>query len=181
MPRKPKLTQERQARIIDALELGMKIKDVCAIGDISQDTYFSWIKRGENGDGKMYSEFSEAVKKAVPTAKAARINMILEAGRGGQEITEKRITSRKVGEGNVEVLEQVVTVRITPPQWQAIAWSLERQFPDDFGRRDRVENLNIDLSLLSDEQLERISNGENVQLVLATSREGRTGAPAAVE
>lgn len=181
MPRKPKLTKDRQAKIIEALELGMKIKDVCAIGDISPDTYFAWIKRGENGEGKMYSDFSDAVKKAVPIAKAARINMILEAARGGQEITEKRITSRKVGEANVEVIEQVATVRQAAPQWQATAWLLERQFPNEFGRRDRVENLNIDLSLLNDEQLERIANGENVQLVLATSRESGTGAPAAAE
>lgn len=181
MPRKPKLTQERQARIVEALELGMKIKDVCAVADITTETYFAWLKRGESGEGKIYSDFSDAVKKAVPVAKTARINTILEAARGGQEITEKRITSRKVGENKVEIIEQVAIVKQAPPQWQAMAWLLERQFPDDFGRRDRVENLNIDLSLLSDEQLERISNGENVQLVLATSREGRTGAPAAVE
>lgn len=181
MPRKPKLTQERQERIIEALELGMKIKDVCAVADITTETYFAWLKRGESGEGKIYSDFSDAVKKAVPVAKTARINTILEAARGGQEITEKRITSRKVGEDKVEIIEQVAIVKQAPPQWQAMAWLLERQYPSEFGRREQVESFNIDLSSLNDDQLQRIASGESIRSVLAIAGESGTGAPPAHE
>ena len=56
----------------------------------------------------------------------------------------------------------------TDPQWQSDAWILERQWPDEFGRRQRIEHANpegesfrvqptplIDVSRLTDEELDQ--------------------------
>ena len=174
--RKTKLTKECQAKIVECLELGMKIEDVCIVAGIHVDSFYHWRKRGENQDGKIYSEFADAVKKAEPASKKAKIQLIIDAARGGQEIKEQKIVSRKVGEDKVEVLEQTVTIRQAAPQWQAGAWYLERRYPNEFGRRDRVDNFNVDLTKLSDEQLQKLIDGEYVESILATAREGRVGA-----
>ena len=55
-------------------------------------------------------------------------------------------------------------------QWQAAAWILERRWPGEFGRRDRLQTEHTGaplevivrrMSSLTDEQLERIAGGED--------------------
>lgn len=57
--------------------------------------------------------------------------------------------------------------------WQAAAWKLERRYPNDYGRQ-RIDNynLNVDLSRATDEQLQRIANGEHPAAVMANSSSG---------
>jgi transposase len=52
--------------------------------------------------------------------------------------------------------------------WQASMTWLERKFPERWGRRDRTyqTNLDIDMTQLSDEQLERMLAGEDPGAVL---------------
>jgi len=62
-------------------------------------------------------------------------------------------------------------------QWQAAAWILERRWPADFGRRDRLETESTTplqvivkrMDQLSDEQLERIAKGEHPSKVMSRS------------
>lgn len=58
----------------------------------------------------------------------------------------------------------------TNGQWQAAAWILERRWPGEFGRRDRLQTEHTGapleiivrrMSSLTDEQLERIAGGED--------------------
>lgn len=42
--------------------------------------------------------------------------------------------------------------------WQAAAWKLERRYPEKFGR-SVIDQRNIDLSKLSDDELEKLSQG----------------------
>lgn len=53
-------------------------------------------------------------------------------------------------------------------EWQANAWILERRYPERWARRERSENvtINVDLDQLTDDQLTRIANGESVSIVL---------------
>lgn len=54
--------------------------------------------------------------------------------------------------------------------WQAAAWKLERRYPQQYGRTVvSNDNLNVDLSKLSDSQLERLERGESVVSVLRAS------------
>lgn len=51
--------------------------------------------------------------------------------------------------------------------WQAAAWKLERRYPNNYGKSVVANtNMTIDMSQLSDEQLERVANGEDVLNVL---------------
>lgn len=43
--------------------------------------------------------------------------------------------------------------------WQAAAWKLERRYPELFGR-SVIDNRNIDLSKLSDDEVEEIARGK---------------------
>jgi transposase len=59
-------------------------------------------------------------------------------------------------------------------QWQAAAWILERRWPGEFGRRDRLQTENTGplevivrrMDSLSDDQLERIAAGEHPSKVI---------------
>jgi hypothetical protein len=61
-----------------------------------------------------------------------------------------------------------------PRNWTAHAWLLERMRPDVFGRKDRHELtgaeggpiLNLDVRSLSDDEIERLRQGESASLVL---------------
>ena len=59
-------------------------------------------------------------------------------------------------------------------QWQAAAWILERRWPGEFGRRDRLQTENTGplevivrrMDSLSDDQLERSAAGEHPSKVI---------------
>lgn len=61
-------------------------------------------------------------------------------------------------------------------QWQAAAWILERRWPGEFGRRDRLQTEQTGPPLevivrrmgsLTDEQLQRIASGEDCRKVVS--------------
>ena len=54
--------------------------------------------------------------------------------------------------------------------WQASAWMLERRWRQRWGRN--ITQFNIDMNNLTDEQLERIANGEHPSAVLANPSVG---------
>ena len=176
MGRNTKLTKERQADMLKYRGLGMTDKDVCACVGITTECLYNWLRRGEAGEVKTYSDFSVLWKKAESEWVAARVKNIQEAALGGQEIREQRIISRKMADGNAEVVEQTVTISKARPIWQADAWLLERRRRKDYGRHDRVDNYNVDLSKLTNEQVERLSKGEAIDVVIATSSPGGIGA-----
>ena len=75
-PRKPgrpsKLTPERQAKIVEALEAGNTLEAAAGCGGIDYDTLMNWMKRGRrytpNGPDKEFFEFFSAVKDAEAEA-----------------------------------------------------------------------------------------------------------------
>ena len=68
-------------------------------------TYYSWMKRGEEGE-KPFVNFLNAVKEAQAVAEEKALSVISEA--------------------------QLET-------WQAAAWLLERRYPEDWARRQRMD------------------------------------------
>ena len=172
MGRKTKLTKDCQDIIVESLKLGLKVEDTINRAGISRETYFEWIRRGQANDGKVYVDFADAVKNAEYDAKASRLERIKQAGIGGQTFEEKKITNRMI-DGKIVKVEEINTTKQSTPNWQADAWLLERKYPDEFGRKYQVENLNVDLTKLTDEQLERIAKGENAAIVVATSGASR--------
>lgn len=108
-----KFGPETCKEIIEGIKQGYPQKTAAALAGVSESTFYDWLKRGEDAKRKTkYSEFLESVKKAREHSKAHHLGVI-----------------RKAGEGDDK----------NRPQWQASAWYLERMFPDEFGRTQRVD------------------------------------------
>lgn len=121
---KTKLTPERQARIVEALNNGNYIETAARYAGVSPQVYYKWMKRGTDertsiGDGQepnpdeaIYVDFVEAVEKARSQAEMRNVGLIQKAAVDGT--------------------------------WQAAAWFLERSYPRRWGRSDRVEHTGAD-------------------------------------
>ena len=93
------------ARIAKVLALGGTINSACRAGGIDTATYYSWLRRGEEGEDPFVG-FLSAVKESQAVAEHKALSIINEA-----------------------MLDH----------WQAAAWLLERRYPDDYGRRQRMD------------------------------------------
>lgn len=90
---------------------------------------------------KKYLLFAAAIKKARATAMQGRLQVIMDAAKGGEEYeTQETVTKSKDG----SITKKVVRKK-TPPNWTAAAWYLERQYCDQFGlnRLDLKELLQL--------------------------------------
>ena len=110
MGRKTKLTPEIQETICNWLKLGYYQEDAAVMAGIAPSTFYDWLKKGAEEDSKqeeikaltdggtslpaipegsdlevayIYSEFSEAVKKARAEAEGAHIRNIRRASDNG--------------------------------------------------------------------------------------------------
>lgn len=96
MARPTKLTPQVQDVIVEALKLGLYADQAATLADISEFTYYNWIKRGEaeqaridNGETPdpnetIYVEFSKAVKKASVQGQADALSRVREGDKGWQ-------------------------------------------------------------------------------------------------
>ena len=135
--RPTKYTPEAVKIITDAIKEGLSFRDSCAMAGISEDTFADWRKDK--------ADFSEAVEKAVAEFKKQNLIAIRAAG------------LKKLKDGSLS------------GSWQANAWLLERRFPQEFGRTVQEQvgkdggaikhEHTIDMSKVSDEQLDRILRG----------------------
>lgn len=91
----------------EALRSGAFVKTAAQANGISESTLQYWIGRADDPDADpIYSEFSEAFRRARATAEADAVRLIVEAGR---------------------------------KEWRALAWFLERSFPEHYGKRTKTE------------------------------------------
>lgn len=105
MGRKTKLTPELQTKICDIIAQGNYISTACLACGISERAYFSWMSKGEKGNGSsegIYKQFVRAVKKAEAQAQSELVGTIKKASK---------------------------------TTWQASAWLLERKQPGMWGQR----------------------------------------------
>ena len=145
-----KLTDEVTAKVVAGIRGGATFETAALYAGIERKTLRRWCKIGRAGldaddtseELRPYVEFVRALDEALASFKLALTTGIFAAaqGRDGQ-----------------------------PGQWQAYAWLGERRFPDEFGRRTRVEHANadgtpfaltaspqIDPTKLTDEELEQL-------------------------
>ena len=72
-----RLDKDLVASITKALKAGCTKKDACALASISEQTFYRWMKEGENSpEGGTAWEFCESVKKAIAEARARNITII---------------------------------------------------------------------------------------------------------
>lgn len=141
--RRSKLTASSQQRIVDSILAGNYQDTAAAHAGIGESTFHSWMARGRaeqarldalgarsKGSEAPYLEFLEAITHARAVVEARNVGQLQSAARGGS-VTERRTVTH--ADGRTEVVE-----RITPPDWRATAWWLERSFPVRWGRRDQL-------------------------------------------
>lgn len=78
-----KLTKELTATFCDAIASGLTYDGACDLVHIHRDTFYGWMKRAEDDDGKPYSDFSDAVKEARAKRDQKYVGVIEEAAASG--------------------------------------------------------------------------------------------------
>lgn len=121
-----KRTPAREAIIIGALQKGATRRAASAAAGISHDSLERWQKRD--------AAFAALVEKAELSCAVESIERIRAAGAGGA-LLEETVTTTTKRDGSIVVVERR---RYSAGEWTADAWFLERKYPEDWGRRDRV-------------------------------------------
>jgi hypothetical protein len=148
--RPTKLTPELQRQICTLLEDGNFVETVCDYVGIDKTTFYDWMMRGGRGWKTDIDDGFVEFSHAVKNAIAlAEMQTLGEQKSGGMN-------------------------------WQAKAWWLERRHPDKWGNRGKNTNLNVqvDMSTLPDEIIDKLARGEEVDLATIASA-SRTGKKAA--
>lgn len=107
--RKIKLTAELTEEICNHIKQGNYAKTACALCNISESTYYDWIRRGKKAKSGKFLQFLQSIKNAEKFADAYFVQLIRQAA-------EKH-----------------------PMNWTAAAWLLERRNPEEWGNIERLE------------------------------------------
>jgi transposase len=107
-----KLNLKLQEAICKHIASGMYPSKAAILEGLGERTYYTWMQRGREEKQGKYKHFQQAVKKAESVAETVYLEQIRKASTGEET-------------GN--------------PVWQAAAWYLERRYPDEWGRRERVD------------------------------------------
>jgi hypothetical protein len=113
----------RLRAIINALENNCSLTSAATAGGISLRTLQTWCERNP--------DLRRMVEDARARAEAKAISGIMSAGLGKETTVSREVLGK---DGEVVTLNEVRTSQ----EWQALAWWLERTFPDRYGRRDRL-------------------------------------------
>jgi hypothetical protein len=63
--------------LVKALRAGNTKKDACSIASISEQTFYRWLREGENAsEGSLPWQFCESIKKAIAEARARNVVII---------------------------------------------------------------------------------------------------------
>ncbi len=138
-----KLTPEVVVIIVTAIRAGVTLETAAKYGGITRSTLHQWLQ-----DGRY------ALNAGVTPEEDAHARFVAEVD---EALSEFKINAA----GGI--------LQAGRDQWQALAWLLERRFPDEYGRRQRVEHANaegapfmvaatplFDPSKLSEEDLESL-------------------------
>lgn len=155
--RKTKLSDKRQAAIVEMVKTGVSVADACANAGIAVSTFYDWIKRGEAGE-VLFSEFSEAIAKAYNDAKVTAIGTLRSAmspytqkSTSTKTYTEVRVLKNRSGEvlldedGNPKTYEHVErtvtkTETVMLGDWRAAVEFLKRKYPDEWRDSIKIED-----------------------------------------
>lgn len=114
--RRLKLNEEMLEDILTYKENGLSDKDVCDIVGIDQSSFYNWIKEGETG-----------ISVKHPGQKASNLEIKVELVKG---LKKARAAFKAYHLQNIN--------NAARKEWTASAWILERMYPKEFGRIDRV-------------------------------------------
>jgi transposase len=129
MARPTKLDADRQAKVCEALALGVSIEAAAAHAGLSAACVHEWMARGRKGE-RLYAEFLEATTRARDAAEVRFAAVVAKAAKEGSESAARWWLERRRPEtwGRKDADVQVTT---NVQQGANIAPLLERiaQFP----------------------------------------------------
>lgn len=129
MGRPTKLDADRQAKVCEALALGVSIEAAAAHAGLSAACVHEWMARGRKGE-RLYTEFLEATTRARDAAEVRYAAVVAKAAKEGSESAARWWLERRRPEtwGRKDADVQVTT---NVQQGANIAPLLERiaQFP----------------------------------------------------
>lgn len=126
--------------IASGVAQGMTKRSACMVAGVPQSSFCRWMERGQSGKSGIYWELWNKVKDAEESAKQYHLDLLKEHATGGRIV--RRVQERRNEKG--ELIGTVETIEQLPPSLQASIWYLERNFPEEFGPRQRVDVGNKD-------------------------------------
>lgn len=127
---RPSKIEKVQKLICQAIRQGMTHLRAAELAGVCEKTFYTWKVKGENSSSGKYYYFSQLMKRAELYGEQAALKAIREAGEGtiAEEI-------REVFDKNGICIQRIVTRKPVSGSWTALAWILERRFPDRWGRK----------------------------------------------
>lgn len=163
MARRSKLTKKTTEAICDAITIGATYEIAAVWGGVTPRTFYYWMERGRKESDRLeqleIDKPDEAHKSAPDEAKFFQF-------------------FHKVFQSNVEAgvgwLNVISNSAAVDPVWAR--YLLEQRFPKDYGQKHQKAQIsyNVDVAKLTDEQLLRISQGEDPEAVFSAPTEQTT-------
>lgn len=112
-----KCTPDTTKRVCASLRKGHTIKSACEGAGITQESYYTWLKRAS--DGPPYADFSEAVTRAQHEAKDYLLSKIsaAEDWRAQAWIMERRWRDEFGKDGGQEKKREPLEIRLVDAQY----------------------------------------------------------------
>lgn len=107
MARPTKLTKEVHRRIVSAIRQGATYQLASQYGGIHYDTFNEWMKQGQAETEGIYSEFSDAVKKAEGDAVVKWLKVIEAAGKDNWQAMAWKLERRYPRDYGKQVQEHI--------------------------------------------------------------------------
>ena len=154
MARRSKLTKKTTEQICNAISIGATYEIAAGYGGVSQRVFYLWLERG-----RKEAERLETDPEAQPDPAERKYMQFLH----------------KVYEANndaaISWLNVINNSAAVDPVWAR--YLLEQRFPKDYGQKGKGATVtyNVDVAKLTDEQLVRISQGEDPEAVFSAPTE----------
>ena len=136
MGRKPSLTHEIQARLLEAVEAGTTNEEACAYAGISERAFYEWIQKGEGEGREPYAQFAHAITHARAKGRAMHVRALHLAGVGHTIRHPEERTTHPDGSGTVTGAGD----ECVAGDWRAAAKYLACTDPDRWSERRIVES-----------------------------------------
>lgn len=154
-------------KIKSAIHAGIKkTVDLCAFASISRGAFFEWQIKGRNdltaGKNTMYAKLVTTMSQAKVNSKAMHAGVVLQAAIKGYPRKRIRVIEHRDAKGNLISTHTFREEIEATPDYKASLEFLERHFPDEWGKLNRValtwKNKAIKNGA-SEQELEHVING----------------------
>jgi len=164
-PDKPHVTIDSwQGRFIEELSRRGIVTEACAACGIDRSTAY----KERNSNILFAEQWNFARENAAETLE-------VEAWRRAVDGVERLVLYK----GEIVKTEHGQALYVREYSDALLTLLLKANNPNKFTERSRQDNLNVELSALSDAQLELLANGASLATVLEIAGTGRTGTPTA--